>query len=194
MSRSSSYQADYFDALYSENPDPWEFATSEYERDKYADTVAALPRERYLSGLEVGCSIGVLSRQLAARCDRLLSVDASEIALADARKRNADLTNLEFRRMRVPDDRPDGIYDLIVLSEVLYYFDDAEHARVTDLMLDVSRPGTDFILVHWALDTDYPMTGSEATEAFIRHVGSRMEIVRQERRERYRLDVLHRLA
>lgn len=194
MTRASSYHSEYFDKLYSENPDPWEFATSDYERDKYADTVAALPRERYRSGFEVGCSIGVLTRQLAQRCDRLLSVDASEIALESARARNADLPHVEFRRMRVPDELPTGPFDLIVLSEVLYYFDDGEIGRVIDSMVALSEPGTDFVLVHWALDTDYPQTGDSATERFIQHVGPKMQILQQERRERYRLDVLRRLA
>ena len=32
----------YFERLYARDPDPWRFATSEYERDKYAATLAAL--------------------------------------------------------------------------------------------------------------------------------------------------------
>lgn len=56
----TSLPPDYFDVRYAADPDPWNFAGSPYERDKYAATLAALPRERYASALEVGCSIGVL--------------------------------------------------------------------------------------------------------------------------------------
>ena len=34
----------YFDERYAANPDPWQFETSEYEREKYAATLAAMPR------------------------------------------------------------------------------------------------------------------------------------------------------
>ncbi len=72
---------EYFEQLYVRDPDPWRFATSGYERDKYAATLAALPNRRFASGFEVGCSIGVLTRQLAERCDALLAADGSPTAL-----------------------------------------------------------------------------------------------------------------
>ena len=52
----------YFEQLYSRDPDPCRFATSEYERSKYAATLAAVPGQ-HQSCFEVGCSIGVLTRQ-----------------------------------------------------------------------------------------------------------------------------------
>ena len=55
----------YFDRKYAFDPDPWGFATSAYEADKYRATLAALPRARYRRALEVGCSIGVLTERLA---------------------------------------------------------------------------------------------------------------------------------
>ena len=64
----------YFEEIYARDPDPWDFATSDYERAKYEATVAALPKTRYARGFEVGCSIGVLSRMLAARCLLVTSV------------------------------------------------------------------------------------------------------------------------
>jgi hypothetical protein len=45
----ATLQPGYFDRLYGQDPDPWRFATSDYERAKYAATVAALPRERFAS-------------------------------------------------------------------------------------------------------------------------------------------------
>ncbi|MFC7609312.1 SAM-dependent methyltransferase [Teichococcus aestuarii] len=65
-----SLPAAYFEALYAADPDPWRFRDSAYEAGKYAATLAALERPRYGRVLEVGCSIGVLTKQLAGRCDR----------------------------------------------------------------------------------------------------------------------------
>ena len=73
--RKASLPSAYFEAIYQADADPWRFATSDYEREKYAATLAALPLQAYRSGFEVGCSIGVLTSQLARRCDRLLAVD-----------------------------------------------------------------------------------------------------------------------
>lgn len=192
MNAGRSLQTGYFDALYARDPDPWRFTTSDYERDKYAHTVAALPRARYDSGLEVGCSIGVLTGQIAARCERLLAVDVAEAALSEARRRNVGLDHVAFLRLRLPDEAPPSTYDLVVLSEVLYYFDAADLARVAARVRAAARPGADLLLVHWLPETDYPLTGDEAAESFIRALEPDTAVLRQERRERYRLDLLRR--
>jgi hypothetical protein len=72
--RSKTLDTEYFKGMYATESDPWQFATSAYERDKYAATLAALPRSRYASALEVGCSIGVFTHQLCPRCDTLLGL------------------------------------------------------------------------------------------------------------------------
>ena len=84
---SQTMPPDYFDNRYAEDPDPWQFATSEYEAAKYAATLEALPKPHYASALEIGCSIGVFTKALAARCDALIGVDTAEKALEQARER-----------------------------------------------------------------------------------------------------------
>jgi hypothetical protein len=74
----------YFDNVYAADSDPWKFASSAYERDKYAATLAAFPKPRYASAFEIGCSIGVLTSALAPRCDALLAVDAAAARRAGA--------------------------------------------------------------------------------------------------------------
>ena len=82
---------EYFDAIYTAAEDPWNFATSRYERAKYTLTLSAMPKSRYRLALEVGCSIGVFTRLLAARCDAIVAVDVAEAPLVEARRRCADL-------------------------------------------------------------------------------------------------------
>ncbi len=104
MSRATStLPTEYFDALYASDPDPWKFATSPYEKEKYALTLAACPRARYVSALEVGCSIGVLTQDVASRCDRLLAVDVAEAPLLEAKRRCADLPAVRFEKMFAPN-------------------------------------------------------------------------------------------
>ena len=112
---------EYFDALYTADPDPWNFAASPYEQAKYTLTLNAMPKPRYRSALEVGCSIGVLTRSLASRCDAVVAIDAAPAPLVEARRRCADLPGVRFEQMFVPEQWPDGVFDLILLSEVVYY-------------------------------------------------------------------------
>ena len=191
MSRfDSSLPAAYFDDLYAKDADPWRFATSDYEREKYAATLAALPRARYQSVLEVGCSIGVLTRQLAARAETLCAIDLAAQALDEARVRCADLPHVRFDLMSVPAQWPSGTFDLIVLSEVVYYLDRADLAALVERIRACLVPGGDVVLVHWLGETHYPLTGDEAVELFKTSASAWAHVVSTQRHEAYRLNVL----
>lgn len=193
MSRAAgSLPPSYFEDLYGRDPDPWRFATSGYERAKYAATLAALPRPRYSRALEVGCSIGVLTAQLAGRCDELLAVDVVEAALARARERCRDLPAVAFERMRLPGEMPPGRFDLILLSEVAYYWDRADVALAAERLRDALEPGGDLLLVHWTGETNYPLSADEAVGLFVDRLGSEAEPLAASRHEGYRLDLLRR--
>lgn len=156
--------AGYFARMYERADDPWGFAQRWYEQRKYALTLAALPDPSYRAGLEVGCSVGVLTARLAQRCDRLLALDVSERALAAARTRVP--STVELRRAAVPDGWPAGTYDLVVLSEVLYYLDPADLERVLDLAERDLAPDGVVVACHWRHPVaDYPQTGDAVHEA-----------------------------
>jgi SAM-dependent methyltransferase len=139
----------YFEQMYAGNPDPWSFETRWYDARKHALTAAALPRRRYRSGFEPGCSTGMLTSRLAARCDRLLAVDAVEAAVRTAAERVAELPQVTVRAGRMPQDWPDETFDLIVLSELGYYFDDTDLASLLARAATSLEPGGDLVAVHW---------------------------------------------
>ena len=185
----------YFDDVYRANTDPWQFASSPYEREKYAATLAALPRPHYGRVFEIGGSIGVLTQQLAPRCGHLLSVDVSEAALAQARQRCAELPQVEIRKMQVPDEFSAGPFDLILLSEVGYYWSPPDLARAADLMLAALPPGGQLLLVHWTpVVPDYPQTGDEVHAFFLQKTqpGGPLRHLSGERHAQYRLDLLEK--
>lgn len=168
MTADRSLAPDYFDRVYAAKADPWDFETSVYEADKYTETLAALPRPRYRRALEIGCSIGVLTEQLAERCERLLAVDVSEVALDIARRRCAGLPQVEFARMQIPAAYPDGLFDLVLLSEVGYYWSAADLKRAHDAIVASLEPGGELLLVHWTPPVhDYPLTGDDVHDAFL---------------------------
>src|SRR5271154_6350417 len=118
-----SFSAAYFEKLYTDQDDPWNFTSSGYERSKYRYTLEALRshRDRLQSALEVGCSIGILTRQLASICDALLAIDVAQTAVAKAKINCKDLSQVTIQRMRIPSEWPIGKFDLILFSEVLYF-------------------------------------------------------------------------
>jgi cyclopropane fatty-acyl-phospholipid synthase-like methyltransferase len=185
-------QPDHFEALYTADPDPWNFAASPYERAKYTLTLDAMPKPRSRTALEVGCSIGVLTRLLASRCDSLLAVDAAQAPLVEARRRCADLSNVRFEQMFVPEQWPRGAFDLILLSEVVYYLSREDVGRLATTVTRSLPPDGSVILVHWTGLTDYPLSGDEAVALFIEQMGSVYVIRRADRYAEFRLDVLSR--
>jgi SAM-dependent methyltransferase len=184
---------EYFDHVYQANRDPWNFESSPYEREKYAATLGALPRSHYGEVFEIGCSLGVLTAQLAARSGHLLAVDVSEAALSQARARCATLPQVEIKLLRVPEEFPAQQFDLVLVSEVGYYWSPADLKRAAEQILNSLLPGGQLLLVHWTPSVhDYPLTGDEVHEFFLSKAaadGPLRHITRQ-RYETYRLDLL----
>jgi SAM-dependent methyltransferase len=189
----NSLSPDYFESLYADNPDPWRFADNEYERQKYSATLAALSgRGFFRSAFEVGCSIGVLTRQLAPYCQSLLAVDVAEQALEQARRNCTCVNNVRFARMHIPHEWPAGEFDLLVLSEVLYYFCADDILRVARHTISSLLPGGIVLLVHWTGPTDYPCDGDQAVEWYLTASGEYLKRVLVRREPEYRLDLLIR--
>jgi cyclopropane fatty-acyl-phospholipid synthase-like methyltransferase len=183
---------EYFDALYTADPDPWKFAASPYERNKYALTLEAMPKPRYRSALEIGCSIGVLTRSLASRCDKLVAIDAAQTPLVEARRRCADLPGVRLEQMFVPEQWPSGDFELILLSEVVYYLSREDVGRLAARVSNSMIKGGSVILVHWTGPTNYPLSGDEAAALFIEGIGPGYVVERADRCAEFRLDVLSR--
>lgn len=149
--------------MYRDSDDPWGFTSRWYEQRKYQVTMAALSAPRYRRAFEAGCSIGVLSEQLASRCEQLLAVDLSDKAVQIAAERLKTAGGQAIAETRdFVADWPPGSFDLIVLSEVLYYLD---HAQLDAVIAHASAALTDdgeLIAVHWRWPVEeYPQTGDQ---------------------------------
>ncbi|MEH2330589.1 class I SAM-dependent DNA methyltransferase [Nostoc sp.] len=192
--QSDSLPPSYFDKLYSENLDPWRFETSEYEANKYAATIAALRKERYRSAFEIGGSIGVLTEKLQQRCDSLLSIDVSKIAQTKAKERCQHLSNVKFQIMRVPEQYPDEMFDLTLVSEVGYYWSWEDLKKSQQYILEHLEPGGHLLLVHWTLYArDYPLSGDEVHDSFFELTPNKLRHLKGQREEEYRLDLFERV-
>jgi predicted TPR repeat methyltransferase len=179
---------EYFEELYAHSDDPWNFETSEYERKKYERTLEALGGRRFRRALEAGASIGVFTEMLADRCDELLAVDVSERAVAEARRRLSGREHVRVERRTLPEEMSQGPFDLIVASEVLYYFTREEMLAVLGSFERELAPDGALLAVHWRRETrTYPLQGDEVHELLTENtrLQNTMTIAEQD----YRLDL-----
>jgi predicted TPR repeat methyltransferase len=179
---------EYFDELYARSRDPWGFETSEYERNKYERTLSVLAQRRYRRALEVGCSIGVFTAMLTPLCDELLAVDVSEAAVTVARQRLADFPNVRLELRSMPEETPQGPFDLVVASEVMYYWPEDVMLWALGRFEEVLAPGGSLLAVHWRKETKtYPLQGDEVHDLLLGHtrLANTTTIVEPE----YRLDL-----
>lgn len=153
---------EYFERLYERERDPWGFETEWYEERKYALTVACLPKQTYESAFEPGCSIGVLTEKLAPRCEKLLAYEMIPSALEQARNRLRPYPHVRLAPHTVPDEWPDEIFDLVVLSEIAYYFDEDTLSGLVEMLTATTSIGASVVAVHWRGETDYPLSGDAA--------------------------------
>jgi LmbE family N-acetylglucosaminyl deacetylase/protein-L-isoaspartate O-methyltransferase len=156
----------YFDDLYERNSDPWRLSTRWYETRKRAISVASLPRESYRSSLEIGCSVGELSALVAGRSEHLLAIDISEAAVQTAASRTDRLGNVTVEHRDATVDFPSGPFELIVLSEVGYYWDPSTLRDMIAQLIDHLSDDGNVLACHWRHRVDdYPLRGDEVHSA-----------------------------
>lgn len=169
------HTADYFDALFEGNADPWQFKSRWYETRKRALTLACLPQLRYASAYEPGCANGELSAALATRCDNLLVTDGSPRAVAMSSARLADLPNVQVRQAWVPAKWPAETFDLIVLSEFGFYLGEEDLTTLASKALRSLRPGGTVLACHWRR----PIEGCEFNGDEVHHILSKAMALEQ---------------
>jgi 2-polyprenyl-3-methyl-5-hydroxy-6-metoxy-1,4-benzoquinol methylase len=164
MSHDTTSQA-FFEAKYQTDPDPWNFATSEYERGRYAAILDALPKRNYAHAFEPGCSIGVLTKQLAPMCDKVDAMDISPTAVATAQQCCAAFNNVIVTCGALPSDLPTGPFDLVVFSEIGYYFDESQLLLVLRAVTASMTPNAIFLAAHWlGSSRDHILSGDRVHE------------------------------
>lgn len=159
-----------FVELYDSAEDPWQVATSWYERRKQDVALASLPRQRYGTIVEPGCGVGGLTTALAARCDRLIAFDPVAAAVRRCRTRTGSLSNVTVEIGMLPAGMPAGPVDLVVFSEILYYLSDADLKTTVDEAVAALRPEGQILAVHWLpWAADAPRDGMAAHRKLLAH-------------------------
>jgi trans-aconitate methyltransferase len=190
MSASPSSPA-FFEAKYQQQPDFWGFASKPEELFRYGRIIAAVEDRRYRQGFEPGCSVGVLTERLSALCDHVEAFDFSSTASAQARERCAPLHNVEIHCAALPDRMPGPQTDLLVLSEIGYYWTETEWRKLAGLLVDSLQPGATVLAAHWlGHSPDHRLSGDRVHEILLE--SPQLLLSHSERHPAFRLDRLVR--
>lgn len=143
-------------------PTPGTFRHSDYERGRYQALVEAIGDRQYAAAFEPGCANGELTAMLAPLCDAIEAIDCSPAAVDIARGRCRTLPGVEIWPGALPDDLPGRSYDLIVFSEIGYYFDSDDLGRLIRQLWSRLVPGGRLIACHWlGHSEDHRLHGQE---------------------------------
>lgn len=169
-----------FESAYADGADPWSFATSTYEQRRY-DAIESLLRPMrpdtpaYRRCFEPACAIGVLTERLAARCAEVVAVDPSPSAVATAADRLGALVpdRVQLAVGSIPEWWPAGQFDLVVFSELGYYWDALELHALVERVAGLREPGGDFVAAHWLGESpDHVLHGSTVQAVLVDVLGS----------------------
>jgi protein-L-isoaspartate O-methyltransferase len=182
-----------FEAKYRCSSDPWQFGASPYERRRYVTTLRSLTRPHYSRAFEPGCSIGVLTAALAERCDALVACDIAPTAVSLARRRCAGFPSVHIVQADLAKTIAQGPFDLIVFSEIGYYFPPAQLAQIAGALTARMSRGGEFVAVHWrGQSEDHVLHGDEVHAILKEAFNGRCTWSKGQRHPEFRLDVWHR--
>ena len=160
----STVSKEFFEQKYRGNCDPWSFSSSTYEQNRYDEIVRLLGSRTFRRRFEPGCWIGVLTERLAGCCRNLFAMDISRTAVGLAQKRCSHFSNVTVVGA-LPGDLPDGTFDLIVSSEIGYYFDRGVLGDLRDRLTERLQQRGLLVNVDWlGVSRDHLLSGDEVHE------------------------------
>jgi SAM-dependent methyltransferase len=139
----------FFENMYRNDPDPWEFASSPYEQRRYEAILHALDGKHYRHAFEPGCSVGVLTHQLAALCNRVDAIDISPTAVKLAQIRCQECPNVYITCDSLAHPIAGDIFDLVVFSEIGYYFEERTLRDILQELVARIEPKGMILASHW---------------------------------------------
>jgi SAM-dependent methyltransferase len=171
----------YFERLYGHCADPYRLRMRWYEQRKRDLVLACLPRPRFQRCYEPGCGSGVLTVALAQRCDAVVAADFSEQALQAARARTARLPQVQLARHVLPQHWPVAErFDLVVLSEVLYFLPLAAVRSVAQHCAQGLLPDGVLLACDWRPDFAERLSATADVHAALAGAGLHLAVAHEE--------------
>ena len=179
--------AAFFEAKYRRDSDPWNFLRSPYECARYDAILNALRGHHYHRVFEPGCSIGALTVRLANICDEIEAADLSPTAAKKARERCENLSHVRIRCCSLSEQENFRRFDLVILSEIGYYFGAPQWRKVSARCVSTMIGGSTLLAAHWLGNSkDHQISGDEVHDILASNASLRLE--HSERHELFRID------
>ncbi len=187
MGRPAHSESDFFEAKYRDVSDPWAFESRPYELQRYDVIIEAIVGKRYRSAVEPGCSIGVLTARLGALCDEVFAFDFSETASEAARDRCKNMGHVRVQCGELSEAFDFSRFDLIVLSEIGYYFELSAWQLLVSRLTTQIESGATVVAAHWlGKSPDHELSGDQVHEALL--ASPRLHIEQSDRYSEFRLE------
>ncbi|MBP0614426.1 bifunctional PIG-L family deacetylase/class I SAM-dependent methyltransferase [Jiella mangrovi] len=182
----------HFAELYADDGDPWHARSSRYEVAKRADNCCQLEGRRYERGLDIGCGEGHLAAELVDReiTSAMTGLDRDAGIVARASKAYGARPELQFVTGALPEELPEGPFDLVVISEVLYFLDELALASLVRELTKQLKRGADILVVSYLGDTGTPLSGRAAHDLFVALFGTALTTLSLRTQELYQTELL----
>ena len=158
----------FFDHFFDEG-DPFGFDRNPEEQLKFARTLEVCGDGPLGRVLELGCAVGSFTEVLAPRCGEVVALDVSQSAVDQVIERTRAHSNVRAVAMSIPDDYPEGTFDLVVASDVLYYLPVDVLRRCVERIEASLADGGAFVAVHYVPRMGSVLNGDEAHDIVTAH-------------------------
>ena len=179
--------AEFFEAKYLRQDDPWNFISDEYERKRYEEIFKSVAESRFQQAYEPGCSIGMLTQRLAAICDEVEAIDISPKAVDLAKKHCNHLVNVSIYCASLKDSTPQAPPDLLVLSEIGYYFSADDWQNKVSFLLNHCQKPCSVVAAHWLGHSEDHVISGDKVHEILDSIGG-LTLQKRQRYDGFRLD------
>jgi cyclopropane fatty-acyl-phospholipid synthase-like methyltransferase len=157
------------ESFFDEGGDPFGFDANPKERIKFQRTLEVCGDGDLGRVLEIGCAVGSFTEFIAPRATDVLAIDVSEAAIKQAEERMRGKSHVHLEVRTLPADFPDGPFDLIVASDVLYYLTVDDLKQCLSLIEERLAPDGAFVAVHYIPRVGTLLNGDELHDYLAEH-------------------------
>ena len=161
-------QPDFFDSFY-DSGDPFGFDVNPEEQLMFKKTLDVCGEGVFGRVLEIGCAVGSFTEMIAPRAIEVLAIDVSPAAIEQATRRLRGHSNVRLETRTLPGGFPDGPFDLVIASDVLYYLPvDAVLTCLGQIEAALASGGS-LVAVHFVTRMGTMLDGDEVHDILTEH-------------------------
>lgn len=177
-----------FERKFAADPDPWKTWSSSFEQMKRRNLRHMVGTGRHGRVLEVAAGNGSNTSMLASRALRLTATEGTASGAELTARAVSGVPRTTVLQLDLAMPFPGPRYDLIVISEVLYYLDARTLSVLANNVANTLQPGGALVLAHHtAFFDDAQRSGADIHDLFLRRIRLPLTPDRELRARRYRM-------